>query len=432
MIANGSLQWIVILTTLLVTMITSPVEAQPTFHVSVEGNDGNPGTEQQPFHSVNAALEAVAGGGAISIGPGEFDLQGLDVDLSAPVSIVGAGADATTLMNPGTIRFTDSLTVRDLTFSGGDGIVLKPDSPEGNVLDGVMIERCRFIDGITAISTHKDPVGVITNFIVSDCRFERMKSGIVILYGEISCVRIIGNTFEEIGDMEGGASCVVIGSNATRQTTRDVVVAGNTMDTIFGSTEEIDGAGREVHGVLAYGTDIAIIGNTVRDLNAGRDHEAIYMKAQHSVIANNVVENCGSGGGGGDISSKGGEASMGNVICGNTVTSDQPGRGIFVNGGTTIIGNTVTKPNGFNGIDVYPLGWPVTITGNRVETGSGSGIHVNGGDGGGRPYTWPEEGQVLVTDNVAICRDGVPMKLSHLADLVVTGNTTGDRPTEPE
>ncbi|MEA3402338.1 MAG: hypothetical protein U9R79_13965 [Armatimonadota bacterium] len=425
-------QWLVGLTAMCLAMLATPAAPQQSFYVSADGSDDNPGTEQEPLRTVAAALQAVADGGAIEVGPGHFDLEGLSVDLSAPTSISGAGRDATTLLDPGTIRFTDSLTVRDLTFSGGEGIVLKPDSPEGNVLDGVMIERCRFEDCITAISTHKDPVGVITNVTIRDCRFERVRTGIAIIYGEISCVHVLSNTFQDIGHEEGGASCVVIGSNATRETTRDVAVQGNLMDTIFGSTEVIDGAGHEVHGILAYGTDLAIIGNTVRNLNTGQDHEAIYMKARHSVIANNLVVNCGSGAGGGDISSKGGETSMGNVICGNTVRSDEPGRGIFVNGGTVVAGNWVKKPNGFNGIDVYPLGWPATITGNHVETGFGAAIYVNGGDGGGRPYEWPEEGSVVVTDNIAICHDGIPLKLRYLADSIVSGNETGNGSPEQE
>ncbi len=422
--------WLIV--ALFVLMVTPDVGAR-TIHVAVEGDDGGAGTEEQPMRSVAAALQAISrDGGEIRVGPGSFDMAGYGIDLNVPVQVAGAGRAATTLLNPGTIQFTAGLVVRDLTFSGGDGITLKPGSPEGNVLAGVLIERCNFQDGTVAISTGKDPVGAITDFTVSDCQFERMKSGIAIIYGDISCIEVIGNTFEQIGDMQGGAFCIVIGSNATRETTRDVVIANNVMDTIFGSTEVVDGAGREVHGVLAYGTDVAIIGNTVRNLNTGQDHEAIYMKARHSVIANNIVENCGSGAGGGDISSKGGQTSMGNVICGNIVISEEPGRGIFVNGGTSIIGNTVTKPNGSNGIDVYSLGWPVTIMGNDVEVGGKAAIYVNGGDSGGREYEWPDEGRVVIIGNTAICHDGEPLKLVDVADSTVSGNTTGNQRGEQE
>ena len=80
----------------------------------------------------------------------------------------------------------------------------------------------------------------------------------------------------------------------------------------------------------------------LEEVCAGRDHEAIYMKASYSAIADNFVHNCGSGGGGADITSKGGELSDGNVITGNRITGDQPGRGMLINGGAVIKNNHVS------------------------------------------------------------------------------------------
>jgi|LSQX01.1.fsa_nt_gb hypothetical protein len=107
-----------------------------------------------------AVAALVAGeGGEVHIGPGEFDLAGLEITLGAPVLIEGSGLDATILRNPGTIRLSEALTVTDLTFSGGTAVDLKANSPEGKTLQGLRIERCAFEDGTVAISTGKDPVG---------------------------------------------------------------------------------------------------------------------------------------------------------------------------------------------------------------------------------------------------------------------------------
>ena len=400
---------------------------QPACHVAPQGDDANPGTRESPFRTVKKALESVAEqGGSISVAPGVFDLEGFSATLRRPVTIEGAGADRTVLKNPRTITFTSSLTVRDVTFTGGRGIILKPFCPEGGRLEGVLIERCVFEKSRTgdrgAIGTSKDPKGVITNFIVRDCKFVGVNAGVVLMRGLISHVRIMDNAFTDIGSETEGASAVFIGSNATMKTTRDVLICGNVMDTIVGPTDVIQGAGHEVHGVLAYGTNINILDNTVRNLNAGRDHEAIYMKARHSVIAGNTVENCGSGGGGADIANKGGEFSVGNLIQGNTVISDLPGTGIFIAGGCVVVGNHVKKTNGANGIDVYPLGHPAVIAGNESETRHGAAIYVNAGDHTGRAFDWPDEGQIIVTGNVAMSHEKRAVKVTNAVKSLVSGN----------
>ena len=45
---------------------------------------------------------------------------------------------------------------------------------------------------------------------------------------------------------------------------------------------------------------------------------------------------------------------------------------------------------------------PVTITDNYVETKHAVAIYVNGGDGAGYEFEWPDPGEIVVTNNVAI------------------------------
>jgi hypothetical protein len=123
------------------------------------------------------------------------------------------------------------------------------------------------------------------------------------------------------------------------------------------------------------------------------------MKASNSTIAGNVVYNCGSGGGGADITSKGGELSEGNVMAGNRITGDQPGRGMLVNGGTVIRDNYIKNTNGFNGIGLYAYGKNVTISGNYDQTKTGAAISLDGGK------------DAVISDNVAICYDGTTISV---------------------
>ncbi|MFV2068667.1 MAG: hypothetical protein ACC645_16980, partial [Pirellulales bacterium] len=127
-------------------------------------------------------------------------------------------------------------------------------------------------------------------------------------------------------------------------------------------------------------------------------------------------------GGGADIASKGGEFSVDNVYTGNRILSDQPGRGMLINGGAVIKNNYLKKTNGSNGIDVYTLGKPVTVAGNYAETKSGAAIYVNGGDHRGLPFQWPNAGEVVVSNNVAVSYEGSPIKVVNVAHKTISGN----------
>ncbi len=388
-----------------VLLYASAADAANTYYVAPDGSDTNPGTESMPLKTVQKGMTQAGAGNTVYIKAGTYDLRGFSKTLHQPLVLIGEDKDSTILTNGGTLIFSQSLTVKNLTFRSYDSTVLRPFAGDEGKLDGVFIENCIFEKLSSAINTGKDPKGIITNVNISNCEFRNMEGGgvsaIAITYGLISDVRIIDNSFKNLKSTRKGCMAVVIGSNATRTTTRDIHISGNQMDTITGPTMVVREAGTEVHGILAYGTNLNILRNTIKNLNAGRDHEAIYMKARNSTIANNVIHNCGSGGGGGDICSKGGELSEGNVITENRITGNQPGRGMLVNGGTLITGNHIKKTNGFNGIDVYAFGKPVTISNNYVETKTGTAIRLDGGK------------NAVISNNVVICHEGTTIKVRN-------------------
>ena len=288
-----------------------------TYYVAPHGNDENPGTQTAPFRTVPQGLARAGPGDTVFIESGTYDLAGFATTVDHALTLTGEDKSSTVLTNGGTLTFSKSLTVENVTFRNWRSTVLKPSAPEGRLLDGVVVRNCIFENLASAINAGKEPRGVITNVKIANCEFRNMEgngvAAISIAYGVISNVQVTDNTFRNLKSTTKGCSAVVVGSNATRATTKDILISENEMDTIWGPTVVVDGAGPEVHGILAYGTNVRILKNIVRNLNAGTDHEAIYMKASHSVIGDNVVENCGSGGGGADITSKGGEASDGNV-----------------------------------------------------------------------------------------------------------------------
>lgn len=401
-----------------VLFYTSPTDAATTYYISPDGSDIDPGTESRPFRTVQKGITQAGSADTVYVKAGTYDLQGFSKNLHQPLVLVGEDKDSTILTNGETLIFSQSLTVKNLTFRGYNSTVLKPFVKEEGNLDGVLIENCIFEKLPSAINTGKDPKGIITNVNISNCEFRNMEgvgvAAIAITYGLISDVRITDNSFRNLRSTRKGCMAVVIGSNATRTTTRDIHISDNQMDTITGPTTVIRGAGPEVHGILAYGTNLKILRNTVKSLNAGTDHEAIYMKGCNSTIANNVIHNCGSGSGGGDICSKGGELAEGNVITKNRITGNQSGRGMLINGGTLITENYIKKTNGFNGIDVYALGKQVTISNNYVETETGVGIRLDGGK------------NAVISNNVVICHKGTAIKVLKSTGTEIYENKEGE------
>lgn len=402
------------LAVLLATAVFSATSPARDYYVSPKGRDTNTGATTSPFKTVQKALTSAAAGDAIHISAGRYDLAGFSKNLDQPLTIIGAGKNATILTRSGALTVSAGLTVKSLKFLGPGGAPICLVPAKGQTVDPLIIQDCAFERLSGAIRTKKRIQGAVTNVDISRCDFLNMNgSGVLVIgifSGLISNVKITGNTFKDIVSSRKGCSAIVIGSNATRATTKNALIANNTIDKIHGPTRVVKGAGPEVHGILAYGTNLRILKNTVRDLNAGRDHEAIYMKARDSVIADNVVENCGSGGGGADICSKGGKLSEGNVISGNKITGDLPGRCILAVGGSVIKNNYIKKTNGFNGIDVYAYGKPVEITGNHVETKSGSAIRLDHGK------------NAVITDNVIICYEGRTLGLHHSTGTALKNN----------
>lgn len=409
-----------LMTILLAAMIfyTSSADEANTYYVAHDGSDTNPGTESRPFRTVQKGITQAGSADTVYIKAGIYDLRGFSKTIHQPLVLVGEDKDSTILVNGGTLTFSQSLTVKNLTFRNYDSTVLKPFTREEEKLDGMFIENCIFEKLSSAVNTGKDPKGIITNVRISNCEFRDMEGiGVVaigITYGLISDVQIANNSFKNLRSTRKGCVAVAIGSNATRWTTKDICISDNQMDTIVGPTTVVRGAGPEVHGILSYGTDLKILRNTVKNLNAGTDHEAIYMKGRNSTIANNVIHNCGSGSGGGDICSKGGELSEGNVITKNRITGNQSGRGMLVNGGTLITDNYIKKTNGFNGIDVYALGKPVTISDNYVETEKGVGIRLDGGK------------NAVISNNVVICQKGTTIRVVKSTGTQISDNKEGE------
>jgi hypothetical protein len=340
---------------------------------------------------LNVALTSYKAGDVIMLRNGAYDLGGKRYDLVAPVTIVGEDRNGVTVRNAGEIRLSASnTTVGNITFDGFSQYLFRLTSGTGNLA----FHDNRFTRGGTAITsytgTHRD--GAIDGLTISNSQFYDLRwagsvGGISLWTGPVvNNVRIANSDFNNLRGRSGIVSAIVVG-RSDASASNNVYIGGNRISNIIVEDEEVfvDSAGNaygaEVHGVFLFGDSAIIEHNAISHiLPAGRDHEAIYLKAENTTIRGNCVHNGGAVGAEGDIIIKG--ESRGNVVEGNLVTSDSPGHdawGITTYGGVIVRNNAVVKPSTTSrgSIQVHSMGMDVVVDGNRTIVKGRNGIRVD-------------------------------------------------------
>jgi len=377
-------------------------------------SDANAGTVTEPLKTVQAALDRVASGDTVSIKPGLYEMAGYTRTFEFPIALVGEDADTTILQNGGKLRFSAPLVVKHLGFADFDSEIFELVTAGEQTLDGVVLENCLFRRVQTVLDNSTVSQGTLRNVIVRNCRFSDISDSKVncvrLSSGTVENVSIYRNTFQNMASDTRQCIAVFIGSNETRDRTRNVYVVGNEFNDITGPTNVVDGVGCEVHAVLCYGSNIQVLANLIQGVNRGDDHEAIYLKSSHSVIADNTVRDCGSGAGGADITLKGEDLNEGNLVQANRINGDLGGRGLMVHGSATIRHNHIAKPSGERGIDAYAFSKSVEISSNYVEVGQKSALELADAAGGS------------IVTNCLICYTGTIVRVVNCTNVTVEGN----------
>ena len=360
-----------VLITLIIIVLSYSLHAEVYFvdRNHPQASDNNPGTETEPFETVQKGLTIAGSRDTVFIKNGTYNMSGFSKNVDQPITILGEDKSLTILDSIGTLNiigssFEDMFNLKNIMFTNYYGSIFNLNVPEGDILDGIDISNCIF-EKVEHSSKSRlfigrydvSPEGIITNINISNCDFLGITAlGVKYIYiyeGIISNVTITNNNFfntHSISDTRGAID-VNIGNNANLFTTNNILISGNLFDTIIADTiGEI-----ETHAILAYGENIQIINNTVRFMVPGVDHEAIYMKGSYSVIANNVMINCTSKQGA--IAIKGSGKSFSDTIRDNRVQSNQAGKGIYTAGpeNITMKDNFVknTFDNSLAGLYIY-------------------------------------------------------------------------------
>jgi len=378
-----------------------------TYYVDVKNsiaNDFNAGDISHPFKTVQKGINSASAGDTLTIKSGVYDLAGF-VGVAHGLKLVGESEESTIIENVEKLQIFESLTVDKLQFRNCK-LLFYINLSSNQSISTLSIRNCIFKSIPYVIITSRKTEGEISGINIKHCKFldtnESEVCTICLTSGFISDVFIENNEFSNLTSTNRGCSAIVVGSNASRYKTKNIRINGNMIDAITGpiGTEQDT---REVHGILAYGTNIVVDSNEVRNLNTGQDHEAIYLKASNSKITNNKIKECGSGAGGADISIKGGSVNTGNIIANNYISSSKEGRGMLVNGEATIKDNYIRKINGLNGIDVYAYGKILIITNNSVEVNH-KGIYIHDARAGKieNNYVISREGSPIDSENIAV------------------------------
>lgn len=343
------------------------------------------------YERISDAITAATGDTALCIRSGRYDLDGFSKTIKFDLGLIGEDPDSTILTDGGTLELVKSLRVENLTFANYRETIFRLTPAAGQVQDGVLFRNNVFRDTKGILRDDFSQTGsFIQNVRVVNNKFTNLRSpgGIkaIALAGEagLKDIVITNNAFTNLRSISNKkyAIAVMVGNNITRDVNENIDISCNVIDGVIGGTAEPETGNDypETHGVFAFGENITVANNVIRNINQNRDHEAIYLKASNARIINNVVEDGGAYGGAGDITIKGG-ANDNNVIAGNRITGAHIGNAIYANGESVIEGNYIRKPNGRTAIRVYGYGKRVVIRNNEIYSRERS-LHVVDAVGG--------------------------------------------------
>lgn len=384
----------------LMLMMSHLVNAE-TFYVDqnhILASDDNPGTEEEPFLTVQKGINTADFRDTVYIKEGIYNLLGFTKDLDQPISIIGEDKHTVILDSISTLNiiannYANTFTLKGVTFTNYSKTIIDCTVGLGDTLNGIEITDCIFAPATFTSKTRLIQArydvhftGFIINVHISYCDFLGITApGVKIIYlyeGKFRNINISNNNFYNLisnSDTRGTVG-VYVGNNSSILSNKSILVSGNFFDTIIAS----DSGEIETHAILCYGDSIKILQNTIMEMTPGTDHEAIYLKGRYSLIDDNVMINCTSHQGA--IAIKGTGDSFHNIITNNRVQSDQSGRGIYTAGPEYVRmeGNYVknTSAESTNGLYIYGANNSPCIMTNNYSQGAGVAAYMHDVSGG--------------------------------------------------
>jgi hypothetical protein len=243
----------------------------------------------------------------------------------------------------------------------------------------------RIVNNTTAVTQTIDNFEFIGNTCINATAGANNFAYYVLLQNPVNRVFIDNNRF-----FDAKTAAIYVGDNvyANQDTWQNITVSNNFIDGV-----SIDAGPSQIFGILVYGRDVLISGNSVKDVecaagaySASNGAYGIYTKSRYTRIVNNTVHNIG--------------------VVNLNADADQ------------LIGINVKGTN--RGVTSAPNGYSSLVEGNTVENIGAAGTYGTGVsmDHNGVIVTgnWIESGRygVLAADPIVASNDGLVITSNHI------------------
>lgn len=356
------------------------------------------GTDLQAFQQAHSATidDAIF----VHFPKGSYDFSGGSFKTYTdclPIYISGDGMDNTTISDIGIINGTGIIEINNIGFDNCATVLLTSGNVTKLDINHVKFNNCAI--GIKSLQVLTD---FLDNIKISNCLFTATSimstniRNICFRAGGISNVIIKNNVFKDLLTTSGNVSCIDLGDeDAAAEDTYNILINNNVIENIGNTARSVISYGAFCHG----GYQIHMTDNIIKNCYWT---DALYIKGDNSVVANNSVKDVEAGG----ITFKG-------------IDSNSPKHNAI--SGNSIIGVCDYKP----GLRVIGI---ASVTGNVVEIE----MDENGTTSGGFPFECKTStvipGDLTITGNIFKGPKGVFIlspESTIFSDNLVTSDSFG-------
>lgn len=211
--------------------------------------------------------------------------------LTDDIRIDGEGATLVGVSGQNFIAIPNGISVdlQSLKFQTWLAPIFLQDSASSH--ESVIVRQCTFSSCFAALTdTSEGGVESVDKVVFADNEVSNCSRGLFIRPSNIVLAIVADNTFKSISHTSSTSAICLSGN--TWETTGQIRVLNNYIESVASSASDLD-----THGVLAYGENVQIVGNTVKNVtngNNGDNAEGIYIKVKKGVIANNLLIDAGT------------------------------------------------------------------------------------------------------------------------------------------
>ena len=274
-----------------------------------------------------ALISALAVSDTVYFPKGKYNLNNVNIAAAKDhhINLIGENVSLVSILN-GKIEAHYGITVKNITFDGGATRWVVP-ATYGNQYNAVFngskallfvtpLANDVTVEYYNCVFKNADMgsiafFGTGDNFddyelkkcIVDGCTFENIKHCAAFFWLSVDSCVITNNYFKNIGNTDGAAGDRIVAlavgdtSNLTTHGVQNCVIKNNVFEDLV-TPVDTNSVKHTISAnfIVVQGEKVTIIDNRFKNLSGfGDDREGVYTKAHFVEIANNVLEECGTG-----------------------------------------------------------------------------------------------------------------------------------------